>query len=165
MSTANFKSMKDFPLIVMPEFRCKVCPDCGITCGEDDAACPDCGASLADVEVMNDECEEDYIAEEMHRFATRLNEYLHFYEVSVESGYYTGCQFYVDEKYSDVAAMCNEETKEEFGLCRSVTLRKYNSEGNFIRRELQRAKKEIGLWELGITARFFNGETWYSKVG
>ena len=164
MSASNFKSMENFPLIVAPPAMCKICPDCGITCGEDEATCSVCGASLADVEKQTDEIFIDEIVREMQAVANRLNEHLLFHTVSVESGYYTGCQFYVDEKYCDISAMCNEETQDEFGMCRSKTLRKYASEGDFIRRELKKAKESLGLWELGITARFSNGETWYDKV-
>lgn len=49
-------------------------------------------------------------------------------------------------------------------MCRSEMLRKYKAAGNMIRRELNKARKELGMMELAISARFSNGETWYTKV-
>ena len=75
-----------------------------------------------------------------------------------------GLQFYVDEKYCDVEDMDNEDARMEFGKCRSKMLRKYTSEGNWLRRALQKAKAELGLMELGVVAHFSNGETMYTEI-
>ena len=163
MSAANFKSMDNFPLIVAGEEYVKVCPECGVSNGNDADVCEDCGASLADVDSVYDEWGMDSMASEMNHAAEDLNFYLRFHEVSVESGYYSGVQFYVHEKY-DVESMDNEDTNYEFGMCRSVALRKYKSEVNFICRKLREAKDNLGLMELGVTARFSNGEVWYSEI-
>jgi hypothetical protein len=80
------------------------------------------------------------IVSDMEAKAKALNDSLIFYEVSVESGYYTGVQFYVDEKYWKLEDMDNEESNDEFGMCRSKMLRKYESEGNRLRRELRKAR-------------------------
>ena len=72
------------------------------------------------------------------------------------------CQ--VDEKYWNIEDMDNEEAQDEFGMCRSKMLRKYQVEGNKLRRALKQAKKELGLIELGVVGRFSNGETLYSKI-
>lgn len=164
MSTANFKSMKDFPLIVAANEYCKVCPECGCTQASDAVKCDECGCDLSGVDSVYDEWTMDDIVRNMEAKAKELNEYLTFYTVSVESGYYSGLQFYVDEKYCDVEDMDNDESNYEFGMCRSKMLRKYKSEGNWLRRALQKAKKEIGLMELGVVARFSNGETMYTKI-
>jgi len=164
MSTANFKSMKDFPLIVAANEYCKVCPECGFTQDPDAEKCDECGCDLAGVEPIYDEWAMDDIVRNMEKKAKELNEYLTFYTVSVESGYYSGLQFYVDEKYYDVEGMDNEDSQDEFGLCRSKMLRKYRSEGNWLRRALQKAKNELGLMELGVSARFSNGETMYTEI-
>lgn len=164
MSTANFKSMKDFPLIVAASEYCKVCPECGFTQGPDAEKCDECGCDLSGVESVYDEWAMDDIVHNMEAKAKELNEYLTFYTVSVESGYYSGLQFYVDEKYCDVESMDNEESQYEFGLCRSKMLRKYRSEGNWLRRALQKAKAELGLMELGVVGGFGNGEVIYTEI-
>ena len=100
----------------------------------------------------------------MEKVAQRLNAAQPFYEVTLESGHYCGVQFYVEEKYWKIEQMDNEESQEEFGMCRSEMLRKYKTAGNLIRRELRKAKQDLGLFELSIIAQFSNGETMYSKV-
>ena len=164
MSTANFKSMKDFPLIVAANEYCKVCPECGCTQASNAAKCDECGCDLSGVDSVYDEWTMNDIVRNMETKAKELNEYLTFYTVSVESGYYSGLQFYVDEKYSDVEEMDNDESNYEFGMCRSKMLRKYKSEGNLLRRALQKAKEELGLMELGVVYRFGNGEVMYTEI-
>ena len=104
------------------------------------------------------------LAEQMKKVAAELNDAQPFYEVTVEGGYYSGIQFYVDSKYWTIENWTNEEAQEEFGMCRSEMLRKYKVAGNTIRKGLYKAKDELGLDELICTARFSNGEAWYSKV-
>ena len=164
MSCPNFKTMKDFPLIVTEDRYIKVCPECG--CGQDSEKdkCEDCGCDLKDVSAIFDEMQSDYLCKEMEKVAERLNAAQQFYNVSVESGYYCGLQFYVEDKYWKIEQMENDESQEEFGMCRSKMLRKYRTAGNLIRRELLKAKKDFGLWELGIVAQFSNGETVYTNV-
>ena len=164
MSTANFKSMKDFPLIVAGDEYIKICPECRITNGKTAEKCEECGCDLSGVEPVYDEIGMMDISANMEGKAKELNEYLTFYTVSVESGYYSGLQFYVEEKYCNLEEMDNEESNYEFGMCRSKMLRKYKSEGNWLRRELQKAKADLGLMELAVSARFDNGETWYAVV-
>ena len=164
MSTANFKSMSDFPLIVAEDEYTKICPKCGCGQGGTPDKCECCGADLSGVDSVYDEWAMDYIGRNMETKAKELNEYLTFYTVSVESGYYSGLQFYVEEKYYNVEDMDNCESQDEFGLCRSKMLRKYKSEGNWLRRALQKAKEELGLMELGVVARFSNGEVMYTEI-
>lgn len=164
MSTANFKSMKDFPLIVAKDEYCKVCPECGCTQASDAAKCDECGCDLSEVDSVYDEWTMNDIMRNMETKAKELNEYLTFYTVSVESGYYSGIQFYVDEKYCNVDTWDNEDARMEVGMCRSKMLRKYKSEGNWLRRALQKAKAELGLMELGVVAHFSNGETMYTEI-
>lgn len=72
------------------------------------------------------------------------------------------CQ--VDEKYWNIEDMDNEESQYEFGMCRSKMLRKYQVEGNWLRRALKKAKEELGLIEVGVVGRFSNGETLYTEI-
>ena len=163
MGTANFKSMTDFPLIVAEDTYMKYCPTCEEWVEATDK-CNECGHDLTGVEAVYDDFACEYITHEMEAVAERLNAAQPFYKVSVESGYYSGKQFYVEDKYWHIADMDNEESQDEFGMCRSLMLRKVKVAANMIRRELRNAKKELGLIELGVAARFSNGETWYCKV-
>ena len=164
MSCPNFMSMKDFPLIVSEDYYIKVCPECGLTNDSKSDKCDDCGCGLTDVSAIYYDCKNEYIFKEMEKVAERLNAAQPFYEVTIESGHYCGLQFYVSENYWKIEQMDNQESKEEFGMCRSKMLRQYKSAGNLIRRELRKAKQDLGSYELGIVARFSNGETMYTKV-
>lgn len=164
MATGNFKAMRDFPLIVAGDETCKVCPECGCTQASDAVKCDECGCDLSSVDSVYDEWTMQDVCRNMETKANELNEYLTFYTVSVESGHYSGLQFYVDEKYWRIEEMDNAESQDEFGMCRSAMLRKYKSEGNWLRRALQKAKKELGLKELGVVARFGNGEVMYTEI-
>ena len=164
MATGNFKTMRDFPLIVANDEYTKICPECGCGQGGTPDKCECCGADLTAVEAIYDELGMQDRVKEMEKKAEELNEYLTFFTVSVESGYYSGLQFYVDEKYCDVEEMDNDESNYEFGMCRSKMLRKYKSEGNWLRRALHKAKNELGLVELGVYARFDNGEVMYTEI-
>lgn len=163
MATANFKTMADFPLIVKGEEYIKVCPECYLSNSSDAEKC-ECGCDLSDVEAIVDECECNYIIKEMEKVAAALNDAQPFYTVSVESGYYSGVQFYVDEKYCGLKDMDNDECRDEFDMCRSEMLRKFKVAGNTIRKGLEKAKEELGLDELICVARFSNGEAWYERV-
>jgi ribosomal protein L40E len=163
MATGNFRTMADFPLIVKGEEYIKVCPECYLSNSSEAEKC-ECGCDLSEVEAIVDEFACEYTMKEMEKVAAELNEVQSFYTVSVESGYYAGVQFYVDAKYCDIEDMSNEESRDEFGMCRSEMLRRFKVAGNTIRRRLYKAKDELGLDELICTARFSNGEAWYQRV-
>lgn len=164
MATGNFKSMSDFPLIVAKDEYVKVCPECGLSCDNDAEKCENCGCDLSCVESIYDDCLMNERVNDMEKVAERLNDMQSFYKVSVESGYYSGLQFYVEDNYYDVENWDNEDAQNEFGVCRSEVLRRYKVAGNTIRRELRKARKELCLIELCVRARFSNGETIYSQV-
>lgn len=164
MATANFKTMRDFPLIAANDVYSKICPECGLSHGANDNTCVECGCDLTDVEVVVDDwaCEDIYKC--MEEAAERMNDAQPFYKVTVESGYYCGAQFYVEALYDGLEDFTNEDARDEFDLCRSEMLRRYKVAGNKIRKALYAAKDELGLDELVCTARFSNGEAWYTKV-
>lgn len=164
MSAPNFKTMMDFPLIVADYQYCKICPECG--CGQDpeNEKCECCDADLTEVEERVDEilCQET--TNEMEKVAARLNEVQPFFKVTVESGYYCGVQFFVENKNDPVEDMENDDTNYYYGMCRSKAMRKEKAAGNLIRRELRKAKDELGLIELACLGIFSNGEAVYEKV-
>lgn len=163
MATGNFHSMADFPLIVAEEMFVKVCPDCGVA-NERGADKCECGCDLSCVDEEYDQLAMEGIVSDMERVADELNAAQQFYDVSVKSGYYSGVQFYVEEKYGDVTTYDNEGAQYEFGVCRSEMLRRFKVAGNKVRRGLLKAKKELGLDEIVCYARFSNGECVYRKV-
>lgn len=167
MSAPNFKTMANFPLIVADDPYCKRCPECGMYNNTDDKECGECGASLEEVEAIYDDLAAEDISSEMQAAAARINEKLDFHKVTVESGYYSGIQFYVEEDFKgfdSLEDMENDDSQYYYGMCRSKMLRKYKTECNKIRRELHKAREELGLMELGCIGIFSNGEAIYEKI-
>ena len=146
MSTANFKSMDNFPLYVF-DFD-----------SEDEE----------DFEIS--EYWEDWNYVEGRMIEKEIDEYndmLKFHRISLKSGYYTGVQFYVEDlenmdKYPE--EYTNGECQYLFGMCRSKTFRAYHSEQNKIRKWLKKIAKKYGFFELFVVGRFSNGETIYQKI-
>ena len=163
MSTPNFKTMRDFPLIIARNHYAKPCPNCGMYCDPTDEVCADCGASLADVELAPDYDADEMAMEDMQAEAERINEGLVFHNVKVESGYYSGAQFLVEELYDDIDDMDNDYTRYQFDMCKSKAKRKFEAEVRRINRELRNLKK-CGYEELECVAIFSNGEAVYNKV-
>lgn len=164
MSAPNFKMMDKFPLLVAEDIYEKVCPKCNLGQDNENEKCEDCGCDLTDVTpVYADWLMQDTISE-MESFAKKINEKQSLFEVVVESGYYTGVQFFVNEKYGDVSNWTNDDFQYEFGECRSKMLRKFKTTENMVRRELLKAKKELGMIELSCIGIFSNGEAVYNKV-
>ena len=164
MATGNFKSMENFPLIVAEDEYIKICPECGLAQDSENEKCEDCGCDLTFTEAVYDEVVMQDICSMMEDFAKGINEKQGFFTATVESGYYSGLQFYIKDNYYDVEKWTNDDAQYEFGCCRSEMLRRYKVAENTVNRELRRAKKELGLKELGIYARFSNGETIYTEV-
>lgn len=94
-----------------------------------------------------------------------VNRDLLFHKITMQSGYYTGVQFYVEAEH-DLGEYDydNEECHYYFDCCRSVAYRKYQSEINKINRKLKRMAKLYGFDELVCTGRFSNGEALFSCV-
>lgn len=139
MSTANFRSLEGFPLYAFVEDQ------------ESDAF---------------DEFESAYKYGAINTAAQVMNEYLYFHQICARPGYYEGVQFYVEEKFEhsqDWSDWDNEDTHYYFDMCRSKTVRKYNSEVNRLKREMKKRAKELDMQEFTVAARFSNGETWYSR--
>lgn len=79
-----------------------------------------------------------------------LNEELEFYKIDIEPGHYVGFQLYVDLEYEPDP----DEEEEELA----------KKEHDKILEHLLSLKDKPGFMELAVSARFSNGETWYTRV-
>lgn len=111
----------------------------------------------------------DLLYEEMNTLAKHFNDSLHYYEVNVESGYYSGLQFivntYEDLDYDKNSPYCidNEDAHYYFDECKSKILRRAESERKRIYKWLKSLKNQ-GYIELSCDGVFSNGEAVYSIV-
>lgn len=164
MSTANFRTMKEFPLYVLPDAVSLVCPVCGEPWeDETNDECPVCGCQEGP-EAVRDEWEDEYITSQLTAAMDDLNSELTFFRVSLESGYYEGVQFYVDEPESPPQELDNEDCRYNWDLCRSVAIRKRKAERRKVIRWMDRTAGEWGMEQLVCTARFSNGEAMYERA-
>lgn len=168
MATANFETMGNFPLYARESMYCKVCPECGFTCGTDADKCEDCGASLEGVESRYDEWTEQTECDDVQREMDKFNEDFAFHNLTLKSGYYTGVQFFVEEKfkggYDSIEDMDNDECRYYYGECRSKVLRRYNAEVRKVRKAMAKIAEDWGYAEYLCVGRFSNGEAVYEKV-
>lgn len=165
MSASNFYTQDDFPLYaLMPsEFAVNFCTNCDTYFAHDETACPCCGST--NIEEREDEWEYYDLAHDIMHDLEELNNGLTFFEVKALSGYYEGLQLYVEHlHYDDIKEIDNDDAHYFFDCCRSVCLRKYRSEYNRLLKILKQFAEEHCMIQLAVSARFSNGETWYSKV-
>lgn len=114
--------------------------------------------------VFEEDAEECYfIADVMRDELEELNRSLLFHKIGLDSGYYYGMQFVVDEE-NDPNEMDNSDCQYYFDMYRSVAIRRYNSEINKINRLLSRLAKLHGFTEVVCTAIFGNGEACYAPA-
>ena len=140
MSAPNFKTMENFPLFVLDMDRTDEYGDPVMDWWEVEDLCKSIREELSD---LND----DYM----------------FHKITLESGYYSGVQFYVDElNYMD--ELTNEDCRYEFDLYRSQALRRYQSEINKINRALRKLAAGFGFEEYYCAGVFSNGAALYYKV-
>ena len=164
MSTANFRNMTDFPLIVAKDEYRKVCPECGLGNCADADKCEDCDCDLSEVESTFDDLAMEDLIVDMERAAKRMNEGQEFFTVTVESGYYTGVQFYVESKYDDLCRWSEYDLDYEFGKGRAEVFADYEAAKESVTDGLHKAKEELGLMELSCIGVFSNGEAVYKNV-
>ena len=164
MSTSNFYSQKDFPLIAAIYEK----PD-DIEAYEKETGDP------------YDETNDSYwyyedMANDMNEAADDINEELKFYKVETRSGYYNGIQFYVNEdKVPDYEYTRNhygekgadEEAKFDYGddfeNAKAVE-KAVEEEQEKVHDWLIETCKRLGLMCLGVSAHFSNGETLYHEI-
>lgn len=127
-----------------------------------------------------DACIYDYI-EDVDRLMDELTEQLEYFTITHKGGYYSGLQSYVFPN-------CNRNTGRDYendsiedaiydlaydfeyyeGMSEKEADEKarelINAEVEKINKELLPRLKEVGMYRIAVSARFSNGETWYSKV-
>lgn len=158
MSTANFRSMEyGMPMV------------CGGMFDYDEMAKgykEETGEEYSE-DLFEWELQDEYKRAE--RLAQLFTENLMFHDVTIESGYYQGFQFYVEEKYSNYfdldkkSEYCidNEDAHYYFDMCRSKAIRAADTEKRKIARWLESLVNE-DFDILVCVARFSNGEAAYA---
>ena len=172
MSTANFWTMKNFPLWAKDFYEdCKICPECKVAQDIDNDECEFCGCNLSDVEAENfyDEFEAQYICGEIDKELDNINNDLLFHKIELKDGYYSGVQFYCetkdfDEDKNGELNLDNYDAHYYYDMCRSQARRKYKAEIKKINKILKKVATSYGFEAYGVSARFSNGETWYTKI-
>lgn len=164
MSAANFCTMRDFPLFAKDYYQdAKRCPECGAIMEDDATECEFCDCNeLEDCRYFDEYAaydEQKSIKDDLSDF----NYGLLFHEVKIQSGYYSGVQFYVEVNHdlTEDKGYTNSDCHYHFDCCRSVAYRKYDAEIRKINRKLAELGKKYGFHEYVCTARFSNGEAMY----
>ena len=142
MATANFETMKyDMPLIVG---------------GFYDENGPDCEWQSYE--------EVKYIEEDLADF----NDTLKHFEVGIESGYYDGFQFTVEQTdeywdYEDLPTMTDDDADYYYGDTVENIRNEFEQDLKNIKEYLYNLKAN-GFMELAKVAQFSNGEAMYKEV-
>jgi len=108
----------------------------------------------------------DFYSDEAADFSKTLK----YYTVSVESGYYDGWQFWVEQndglELNPESPDCidNEDAHYYFDECRSKVLRQANSERNKIQKWLKKWVDKKMIYELVCVGVFSNGEAVYDEA-
>ena len=105
----------------------------------------------------------DFTYGEINDSLSDINHNLNFHQIVIESGYYCGIQFYVEENHNP-NELDNEDCKYYFDMYRSVAIGRYDSEINKICKILQRLAAMYGFKKMYCSGRFSNGEAVYTPV-
>lgn len=92
-----------------------------------------------------------------------LNEKLHWYKLSIESGYYDGMQILVDTDWLNIGEWSEEDCKDEFDLTKKETMLMMLEEQKTIC-EYLKTTSQYGLREIVCDGVFSNGEAIYHYV-
>ena len=110
------------------------------------------------------------------RYDSRDAGYEQPFFVGIGSGYYDGLQIFIDDNlYFSPEDIANDEgLLDEFEyaedqadydrVVKEVEERVQNEWADKLNKYLNKLCSEYGWQKLGVTARFSNGETWYSKI-
>lgn len=164
MSTANFHTMDNFPLYVRDFYAILgYCSSCRLIQDPSNNGCEICGDAI-EVGERYDVFEAEDTVRDLDKAMDKFNDDLMFHKLSVKPGYYSGVQFSVDELYDDINNLSNSDCRYEFDLCRSATLRKYDSECRKIERYLASLADEYSFELIHCLGYFSNGEALYRKA-
>lgn len=108
----------------------------------------------------------------MPNFNTMRNFPLYVRDFVSEVDYCPACNTYGEDGVCPICGAAterkvyldNDDCHYYFDVCRSVAIRRYNSEINKINRILKMLAKEYGFDEVYCSAVFGNGEAIYTKV-
>ena len=172
MSTANFRTMDNFLLWARDFYEeVKICPECHLMQDKEHNKCDECDYDLSEVAVENyyDEFVASETIKDIEEKLETINNDLIFHKIELESGYYSGVQFYCetkdfDEDKNGELDIDNYDAHYYYDMCRSQARRKYKTEINKINKLLKKLGEEFGFDAYGVSARFSNGETWYTKI-
>lgn len=151
MATANFKYQRDFDLWAA-DFSVPIYP------------VDENGDDLTDSEPI------DYDFDELLFYDTvdkidELNKMLKFYKLKLTDGHYIGTQIEIDDSETpDEWYFQHYFNFEDYGVNRYILRRMINAERKRINRDILPLFRKYGFEHYAISARFSNGETWYSKV-
>ena len=90
-----------------------------------------------------------------------------FMDITLEPGYYDGVQLrvipsYLVKEYGTPADQDNDLCQYNFGMCRSVAMRKFESEKKWIKKKLlPTVARCLGFRKLNCVGVFSNGEAVY----
>lgn len=112
------------------------------------------------IEDSNDEIMDYEIALEVKDVLDELNDSLIFHNLSIVSGYYCGAQLFVKSE-DDPHELDNEDCHYFYDMCRSASIRKYDSEINKVKRLMRNVAKDFGFIEIGCIGVASNGEAFY----
>lgn len=156
MSTANFETMKEFPLVcggAYDEYR--------------EAYEKGFGEEPTDAEVYE---EIQFDCEKMMEEANEFSDTLQYYTVEVADGYYDGWQFKVntneglDLDPDSIWCIDNDDARYYFDKCRSQVMREAKVERNKINRWLNNKAKLDLMHKLVCVGVFSNGEAVYEEA-
>lgn len=154
MAASNFKYQENFDLWAA-DFSIPLYPINEETGEEDENADP--------VDYLFD----DYMCGEAEKKIDELNKTLKFFKLCLWDGYYTGIQLGVDDSEAPdewYFKYYSRDAFADYGVNSYILRRMVNAERKRINNILLPIFREYGFDKYGITARFSNGETWYSKV-
>lgn len=165
MSAPNFCVMDEFPLFVVDDQYMKRCPCCGLYMDAEAEECEECGASLEDVEAEYDDFMTNDLFSMIQQDIKDNAPYLEFFEVTVQGGYYTGMQLYVEDKHDCFPEQYdNDDCHYYFDCCRSRAIRKRAAEVRKVEKYMRKIARQYGMDEYYCGGIFSNGEAVYDKV-
>lgn len=153
MAAANFKYQENFDLWA-GDFSMPLYPT-------DENGDEDTNAAPVDYLFDN------YAYDEAQEKIDEVNAGLRFYKLTLEAGYYEGTQIVIDDGEAPDDYYFKHYSRDAFadyGVNSYILRRMVKAEQRRINEVILPLFKEYGFNKYAISARFSNGETWYSRV-